>query len=317
MSKNVVRKTARPEPSFAQRVKQGWSGGSIPMWFMLLPTIFFIVVISIYPFVWIFHYVFYDYNGFTAYFIGWKNFTRAFSDSIYWYSVLHTFEYAVMKLLFVLPLSLVTAVILQKKRFGSSVFQVIYFLPTVISSAVYSLIWYFIFASYNGVLNGYLETLGWISQPVDWLGSMKTAMTSVVIVAVWGAFGNYMILLISGLAGIPEDVYESAKIDGANGVQTFFHITLPMLGPVLKVVILLAITTAFKDYQSILVLTNGGPNNRTHVMFSYIYQIVFGSSASTGNLQIGYGAVLSIYSAVIVAIVTIPYLRASKKMDEV
>jgi raffinose/stachyose/melibiose transport system permease protein len=222
-----------------------------------------------------------------------------------------------MKLLFVLPLSLVTAVILQKKRFGSSVFQVIYFLPTVISSAVYSLIWYFIFASYNGVLNGYLETLGWISQPVDWLGSMKTAMTSVVIVAVWGAFGNYMILLISGLAGIPEDVYESAKIDGANGVQTFFHITLPMLGPVLKVVILLAITTAFKDYQSILVLTNGGPNNRTHVMFSYIYQIVFGSSASTGNLQIGYGAVLSIYSAVIVAIVTIPYLRASKKMDEV
>jgi raffinose/stachyose/melibiose transport system permease protein len=300
-----------------QTLKRGWDHGSISMWVMLLPTIFFIVVVSIYPFVWICRYVLYDYNGFTAYYIGFQNFTRAFSDSIYWESVLHTFEYALMKLIFVLPLSLVTAVILQKKRFGGSLFQAIYFLPTIISSAVYSLIWYFIFASYNGVLNGYLQVLGLISNPVDWLGNIKTAMISVVIVAVWGAFGNYMILLISGLTGISEDVYESAKIDGANSVQTFFSITLPMLGPVLKVVMLLAITTAFKDYQSILVLTNGGPNNGTQVMFSYIFQMVFGSSSSTGNLQIGYGAVLSIYSAVIVGAVTMVYLRLSRKMDEI
>ena len=126
-----------------------------------------------------------------------------------------------------------------------------------------------------------------------------------------------MILLISGLTGIPADVYESAQIDRANGVQTFFRITLPMLGPVLKVVIMLAITTAFKDYQSILVLTGGGPNNRTHVMFSYIFEMVFGTSGKASQLQIGYGSVLSIISAVIVGLITIVYLKFSKKMDEI
>ena len=287
------------------------------MWLMLLPTIFFIVVMSIYPFAWLLRYVFYDYNGFKAYYVGFDNFKRVLTDRIYWNSVIHTFEYAIMKLLFVIPLSLTTAVLLQRKRFGSGLFQGIYFLPTVISSAVYSLIWYFIFATYNGVLNGYLQATGVISAPIDWLGSPKTAMIAVVIVAIWGAFGNYMILLISGLTGIPTDVYESAQIDGANGVQTFFKITLPMLGPVLKVVIMLAITTAFKDYQSILVLTGGGPNNRTHVMFSYIFQMVFGTSNAAAQLQIGYGSVLSIISAIIVGLITVVYLQFSKKMDEI
>lgn len=291
--------------------------GDIVMWLMLAPTIFFILVMSVYPFLWLIRYVFYDYNGFKAYYVGLDNFKRVFRDGIYWNSVMHTFEYAALKLLFVLPLSMITAVLLQRKRFGSSLFQGIYFLPTVISSAVYSLIWYFIFATYNGVLNGYLEWAGIISKPVDWLGNEKTAMIAVVIVAVWGAFGNYMILLISGLTGISSDVYESAQIDGANGVQTFFKITLPMLGPVLKVVVMLAITTAFKDYQSILVLTGGGPNNRTHVMFSYIFQMVFGTANSASQLQIGYGSVLSIVSALIVGGVTVIYLHFSKKMDEI
>ena len=303
--------------SFGQRMKKSWQKGDITMWIMLLPTIFFILVMSVYPFLWLIRYVFYDYNGFKAYFVGLDNFKRVLTDKIYWNSVLHTFEYAVMKLLFVIPLSLVTAVLLQRKRFGSGLFQGIFFLPTVISSAVYSLIWYFIFATYNGVLNGYLQAAGVIGAPVDWLGSSRTAMAAVVIVAIWGAFGNYMILLISGLTGIPANVYESAQIDGANGVQTFFRITLPMLGPVLKVVIMLAITTAFKDYQSILVLTGGGPNNRTHVMFSYIFEMVFGTSGKASQLQIGYGSVLSIISAVIVGLITIVYLKFSKKMDEI
>lgn len=307
----------KTESTLWKKFKKKWDSGDIPMWIMLLPTIFFIVVISIYPFLWLMRYVFYDYNGFKAYFIGLNNFKRMFSDTIYWNSVIHTFEYAILKLLFVLPLSLVTAVLLQRKRFGSGLFQGIYFLPTIISSAVYSLIWYFIFATYNGVLNGYLQKAGLIALPVDWLGSSKTAMIAVVIVAVWGAFGNYMILLLSGLAGIPSDVYESAQIDGANGVQTFFKITLPMLGPVLKVVIMLAVTTAFKDYQSILVLTGGGPNNRTHVMFSYIFQMVFGTSNSAAQLQIGYGSVLSVMSALIVGMITLVYLKFSKKMDEI
>ena len=161
----------------------------------------------------------------------------------------------------------------------------------------------FIFAAYNGVLNGVLKAIGVIGQNVNWLGDAKTAMWSVLIVALWAGFGNYMIYFISGMSSISEDVYESAKIDGANGIQTFFKITLPMLSPMLKIILMLAITGAFKDYESIMVLTNGGPNNRTQVMFLYIYQLIFGKDVGT-NPQIGYATVLSLVAALIIGIVT-------------
>ena len=116
---------------------------------------------------------------------------------------------------------------------------------------------------------------------------------------------------------ISTDVYESAKIDGASGVQTFFYVTLPMLSPVLKVVLMLAITGAFKDYEAIMVLSDGGPGNRSMVMFLYIYRMIFGSATSTAAVQIGYGALLSVVAAVIVGIVTAIYLFISRKLDDV
>ncbi|MGB8452190.1 MAG: sugar ABC transporter permease [Anaerocolumna sp.] len=302
----------------AVNVKKGKAKkGNKIVWLMLAPSLFFLLVVSIYPFCWLFQYITYDYNGFTKYYTGLANIKRVFTDTLYWQSVGHTFEYAFLKLILVMPLSLATAVMLSRKLRGSNLLRGIFFLPTVISSAVYCLIFYFIFAAYNGVLNSSLKALGIINQPIDWLGDSTTAMLSAVIVAVWGGFGNYMILFSSGLTSIPEDVYESAKIDGANGLQTFFKVTLPLLGPVLKVVLMLAITTALKDYQSIMVLTGGGPNNSTQVMFLYIYQLCFGNTASSTSLQIGYGAVLSIVSAFIVGTVTLVYLKLSKKLDDI
>ncbi|MCD8338044.1 MAG: sugar ABC transporter permease [Lachnospiraceae bacterium] len=165
-------------------------------------------------------------------------------------------------------------------------------------------------------MNSILQSINLIDKPIKWLTSQNVVMAAVTILAVWGGFGNYMLYFITGMTSIPEDVYESAKIDGANGVQTFFHITLPMLAPVMKVVLMLAITGAFKDYESILVLTNGGPGNRSNVMFLYIYNLIFPSSGNT-NPQIGYGALLSVVAAVIVGGVTGIYLLVSKKLDDV
>lgn len=301
----------------SSKLRDAKNEGSFSVFLMMLPSVFLLVVTSIYPFFWLFKYVFYDYNGFKAYYIGLDNFKRMLGDGLYWQSVIHTFEYSIMKLVIILPLALILSVLLTQKLRGSNLYRGVYFLPTVISAAVYSLIFYFIFASYNGVLNGILSALGIIQSPIDWLGSPETAMSSIVIVAVWGGFGNYMILFIAGLSSISEEVYESAKIDGAGKISTFFKITLPLLGPMLKVILMLAITTALKDYESILVLTGGGPNNRTQVMFSYIYSLCFGSDASAANIQIGYAAVLSIVSAIIIGMITVIYLRISKKLDEI
>ncbi len=300
--------------SFRDRIARANSRGDFAAVFMMLPAVILLVVMSIYPFFWLFRYICYDYNGFNAYFTGTRNFIRMLEDETFWRSVLHTFEYAGLKLLFVIPLSLLLAVLLNQKLTGSSIYRGIYFMPTVISSAIYSLIFGFIFAVYNGVLNASLQKMGLIQAPIDWLGDPSIVMLSIVIVAVWGGFGNYMIYFISGMSSIPEEIYESSRIDGANGVQTFFHITLPMLSPVLKVILMLAITTAFKDYQSILVLTDGGPNNRSHVMFSYIYKLIFSSSTTP---QIGYATMLSVVAALIIGIVTAIYMFVARKLDDV
>lgn len=288
--------------------------GDFAAFFMMLPALFLLITMSVYPFCWLFRYVCYDYNGFNAYFTGSRNFMRMLEDQTFWRSVAHTFEYAGLKLIIIIPLSLLMAVLLNQKLTGTGIFRGIFFMPTVISAAIYSLIFGFIFAVYNGVLNASLQKLGLLSSPIDWLGSASVVMISIVIVAVWGGFGNYMILFISGMTSVPDEIYESSKIDGANGVQTFFKITLPMLSPVLKVILMLAVTNAFKDYQSILVLTDGGPNNRSHVMFSYIYKLIFSSSTTP---QIGYATMLSIAAALIIGIVTAVYLYVARKLDDV
>lgn len=300
--------------TFKERFTRAGNRGDFAAFFMLLPSLFLLVTMSVYPFFWLFRYVCYDYNGFNAYFTGSRNFTRMLEDATFWRSVLHTFEYAGLKLLLIVPLSLLLAVLLNQKLTGTGIFRGIYFMPTVISAAIYSLIFGFIFAVYNGVLNASLQKLGVINAPIDWLGNASIVMISIVIVAVWGGFGNYMILFISGMTSIPEEIYESSKMDGANGIQTFFGITLPMLSPVLKVILMLAVTNAFKDYQSILVLTDGGPNNRSHVMFSYIYKLIFSSSTTP---QIGYATMLSIVAALIIGIVTAVYLFIARKLDDV
>lgn len=301
---------------FLQKIKRASDKGSFSVFFMLLPSLILLGVCSIYPFIWIFRYVCYEYNGMTAYYTGAHNFERMLTDTTFWRSVGHTFEYAALKLVFIVPLALIMAVLMNQKIKGSGVFRGIYFMPTIISTAVSALVFSFVFAAYNGVLNAVLRSIGLIDQNINWLGNPKVAMWAVIIVAIWGGFGNYMIYFMSGMAGISEDVYESAKIDGANGIQTFFKITLPMLSPMLKVILMLAITGAFKDYESIMVLTDGGPNNRTQVMFLYIYQLIFGAT-DTATPQIGYGTVLSLTAAVIVGIVTAVYLFFARKLDDV
>ncbi len=282
---------------------------------MMAPAVLMLVVCSIYPFIWVFRYICYEYNGMTAYFSGMRNFERMFQDAAFWGSVGHTFEYAILKLIFILPLALIMAVLIQQKIKGSGIFRVIYFMPTIISSAISALVFSFIFAAYNGVLNAVLRATGIISQNINWLGDSGVAMWSVLILAIWGGFGNYMIYFMSGLSSVPGDVYESAMIDGSSGLHTFFHITLPMLSPMLKTILMLAITTAFKDYESIMVLTNGGPDNRTMVMFLYIYRLLFGSNSN--NPSIGYACVLSLMAAVIVGIVTGIYMLIARKLDDV
>jgi ABC-type sugar transport system permease subunit len=283
----------------------------------ILPSLFLTLALGIYPIAWAMRYMFYDYKGYgQERFVGLDNFRQLFQDGQFWDSVVNTFVYAGGKLIITLPLSLVLAVLLNRGLRGRHFLRAVYFMPTVISSAVIAVVFFNIFNSYNGILNQYLVKWNIVDRGVDWLGA-DLAMLTTILVAVWGAVGNYMLLFIAGLQNIPEDVYESAALDGANKPQQFWFITLPMLGPVLQMVIMLAIINALKGYESIMVFTEGGPIGKTEVMFLYVYKLFF-PVAGQGNLveqQMGYGSAAGFITALIVGTITLIYQLASKRLN--
>lgn len=284
----------------------------------LLPSAILTLVLGIYPIAWAFRYMFYNYKGYgTARFIGLDNFTRIMQDTQFWESVLNTFVYAGGKLLLSIPLSLLLAAILNRKLRGRHLLRAVFFMPTVISTAVMAVVFFTIFNSYNGILNQFLIKFNISSAGIDWLGA-DHAMLTVILIAVWGAVGNYMLLFLAGLQNIPEDVYESSALDGADKIQQFRYITLPMLGPVLQMVIMLAIINALKGYESIMVLTEGGPAGKTEVMFLYLYKLFFpvgGSGTGTQVQEFGYGSAVAFVSAIIVGMISLIYFYASRRMN--
>jgi len=287
--------------------------------FMLIPCVLFLVVCSIYPIVWTFQWIPYNYDGTRSFYIGWGNIETLFKDKAFWGSVGVTLEYAFWKIVLVIPFSLLITILLQQKLRLSNFFRGVYFMPTIIASAISGMIFTFIFATKNGILNAALIAIGLVPQesPIKWLMSADWVMVAVMTLSVWGGFGNYMLYFTAGMAAIDTEMYEAAKIDGANGVQIFFRITIPMLSPTLKIVLQLALLSAFRDYEAIMILSQGGPQNRSMTMFLYNYYMIFGNSEAGTSAQVGYGAVCSIMAAIIVGAVTAIYLVASRKLDDV
>ena len=300
--------------------KKKWVRENLRSYSLLLPNLLLFLVFSVYPVFWTLKYVFFRYGGFASgdpVFVGLDNLIRVFRDALYWKSVKNTFVYAGAKILFTIPLAFLLALFLSRKKKGNAFFQSVIFVPTIMSSAVMGLVFYLLFNVYNGQINQYLLGTGIISQPINWLGK-DHAMKTLVITAVWGGVGNYMVYFIAGLQQISEDALESARIDGANRLQTMWYITIPMLGPILKIILMLSITAAFSDMNTVMVLTEGGPTNATMVMALYGYQFFFPVSVgSVVSFQYGYGAAVSTVNAIIAGMVTILYLKLSKKLDEV
>jgi raffinose/stachyose/melibiose transport system permease protein len=289
------------------------------IYLMLLPNLAVFLALTIYPVIWAFQYMFYSYDGVgSPQFVGLAHFIRLFTrDEVFWQSVVNTLVYVGGKLVLTLPPAFLLAVILNKKFKGRGLLQGVMFSPTIMSAAVMALMFYLIFNVYNGVVNHFLLVTGLAKQPINWLGK-DLAMWTCIIVGAWGGIGNYMIYFLAGLQSIPKEIYESAELDGVNGFQRMIYITMPMMGPILQVILMLSIIIAFQDMQSIMVLTEGGPFNATQVMFLYIYQLYFPISASANTLvgsDYGYGAAASVVAASIIGIITLIYLFFSRKLD--
>lgn len=289
-------------------------------YFMLLPVLIGFFALTIYPNLWVVSLSLFKYDGITApQFIGLENYIRIFTrDPLWWQAVKNTFVFAIVKLAFEMPLALFLALLLNKKIKGSRFFQAVIFLPNVTSTAVMSVVFALLFATYNGVVNNFFINLGWIRSPIDWLGKAPNAMIVCIALSIWQSIGINTIFFLAGLQSIPEEVYESADLDGAIGWKRFFHITLPLLSRMLQLILMLAIIGSLQTFDLIKVLTNGGPAGTTEVMMTYIYSHFFPSSYAQSIVsQVGYGSALGVVASLIIGVITLVYLYLSRKLDDV
>ncbi len=288
----------------------------IQSYIMISPQLIGLVVFSIYPILWVFRYSFYDYDGITATFTGLDNFVRAFTrDPQYWKSVLNTMIIAYGKLIIELPLALLAAVLLSHKLVKiKKPFNLIYYLPKVTGTASNAMIFTFLFASFNGVVNNMLMKIGIINAPISWFSNTWSSFAVIMIMAIWSGFATNTLYFMAGVQSISDDVIEASEIDGANKIQQFFYVTLPMLAPTVRVILMLAMVNGMKIMNEVLLLTNGGPAGTTDVVMLRIYKMYY---QTDGMPELGYASALGVITTVIIGIVTAIYLKISKKADEV
>ena len=288
----------------------------IQSYFMIAGSVLGLIIFVVIPLLWICRYCLFSYKGYgTETFVGLDNFVRVFERSPkFWLSVVNTFIFAVCKLLVEIPLALVLAFLLTRKIKGTTFFRSVFFMPSMVSVAIIGVIFSYLFTHNGGVINVMLEKLG--GEGVTWFSDRWTALIVIMIASIWQNFGINMLFFMTGLQSISPEMYEAADIDGASNTRQFFTITIPLLGPVLQMVLMNAILGSLKVTDLVMTLTDGRPAGNTEVMMTYIYKQFFGAGGMTGK-NWGYGAALTVVTAVILALVTLVYLRATKKTEEV
>lgn len=280
---------------------------------MLSPQIIGFCVFTIVPLLWAVSHAWTYYDMITTRFVGMDNFKILLKDATYWKSLGNTFLYALMKMPAELPVALILAILLNQKIKMKGLFRGIYYMPHVISIALTALTFSNMF-NHFGVINAMLKSTGIIETPVGWFNSKLGAMSVIVLADIWRSFGVNVMYFISALANIPEELYEAARIDGASTVQCFFKITVPMIMPVLQIIIMLSLVGTMQINEMILVMTNGAPGGSTHSVQSYIFQN-YAPGLAAGTVNVGYGCAMALVTAVILAIITMVYMKYSSRLN--
>jgi raffinose/stachyose/melibiose transport system permease protein len=189
----------------------------------------------------------------------------------------NNFWYAAISVIFQVGLSMVIAAVLENKLFRrvSGVLRSIYFMPSVISITIVAILWQMLLNPNLGIVNAAMEFIGLGSFTTDWLGNSKTAIFAVIAVSQWQYMGYTMLLFIVAIQKIPEDYYEAAMIDGANGMQQFFHITIPNCKETVLFTLTTTIIGSFKVFDEVYVMTGGGPGRSSEVLGTYLYRAAF------------------------------------------
>lgn len=273
---------------------------------LLLPAVLAIILVIGVPLLYSVRLAFLNYNLMRPkeiYFAGLQNFVKMFEDAnipkVLWNSVV--WVVVVVGLQFFL--GTVLAVLLSTKFPLKGIYQAIVFLPWAVSGYLIGLVFRLIFAENNGVFNYVLEKLGLISGPVSWLGSTETSMVGPIIAMIWYGVPFFGIMILAALQSIPDDVIESARIDGAGAIGIFFKIKFPYIKPTVLTTLLLRVIWVFNSSDILYVMTSGGPAYSSATLPLYVYNQAFSS------LDFGYGSAVGLIIMLLLLIYVILYLK--------
>ncbi len=241
-------------------------------WLFLLPSLAILITFLIIPIIEAFRWSLLDYKiiADTSEFIGLANFRELFADEMFWKAFINTILFVLIVLPMNIFLPMVLASLVNQKIKAVGAFRVMYYVPVVTPIVVGALMWKMLY-SQDGAMSRFLVSIGILDQPMNFLTNSTTALVAVAFITAWKGLGYYMIMYLANLQSIPNQLYESASIDGATSIQKFTKITMPMLVPSMTLVSILTIVNGLKVFEEIALTTNGGPAGATTTLVMYIY----------------------------------------------
>ena len=297
-------------PSVSPRVGRKTPTKCMTILLFLLPGLALYLLFVLFPIVQAAHYSLYKWNGLQQLtdFIGLKNYGTAFASDAFRTAMSNNALIIVLSLAIQIPFSLALAVLLNRRFRGRAVFRLIFFLPYVLSEAITGVV-FSLMLQPDSIVDKSMQTAGLGGLVQDWLGDPGFVMITMFIIISWKYFGFHMILLLAGLQGIPREIEEAAFIDGAGRWQTFRHITLPLLGPTLRVSVFLSMIGALQLFDMIWVMTGGGPVGSSNTMAILMFK------AGIKDSQMGYGSALAVILFLLALVLALAYQRFVLRRD--
>jgi multiple sugar transport system permease protein len=274
---------------------------------LISPAVFLMLVLLAYPFVLAVYISLTDrVLGEPGKFVWLGNFIKLLQDSLFRQTVWNSFVYTVTTVFFKMLLGIILALLLNQEIPCRNLIRGAILLPWIVPTSLSVLTWLWMFDSLFSVVNYILLGLGLISKKIPWLGDPFWAMVSVIIVNTWRGLPFFAVSFLAGLMTIPKELYEAAETDGARAFRQFWHITLPLLQPVIAVVVLFSTIWTFADFQIVYILTHGGPINATQIFATMAYDVALVAG------RIGEGSAISLFlfpALLVVIILMLRYLR--------
>jgi len=281
----------------------------------ILPGLLLYLMFVIYPILKAFQMSFYEWSimpGKPSEWVGIGNYIRAFNDPVVRISLRNTFMYTLVTVTGQMILALIAALLMNYIIRGRTFFRTIYYLPVITSWVVVSLLFKYLFQSPKGVLNHILvNVLHLIAEPIPWLRYASTAFIPIEALGIWKGIGWGMVIFLAALQTIPNELYEAAAIDGANAWQRLIKITLPLIRPTIVFLLVVLMIGGFNVFISVVLITDGGPLQRTEVLLSYMYHQAF------DFLDFGYGAAISFILAAIIITLSFIQIRFLRRPAEI